>query len=103
MSTLKLLGAKLALKAVEAKHYSGIPTARVTVSGSENDDGRRSVVAIVSAESVFGIPHALLSLRLTTTEARELAARLVAEADKLDLGGAPSPPPRPVFVEEDPE
>jgi hypothetical protein len=59
-----------------------IPSARVVVSHGSSDAGVHGVTAFISAFDAFEIPTVVASLRLSPAEARELAARLLAEADK---------------------
>jgi len=64
------------------KDIGAIPTARVAVSYGETDLGAAQITTFISAENAHGIPSVVASLRMSVAEARDFAARIVAECDK---------------------
>lgn len=63
---------------------SGIPTARVAVSPGVTDQGMPQVNSVISAYDAHGMPTVVASLRMSSAEAREVAQRLLREADVAD-------------------
>ncbi len=63
---------------------SGIPAARVASSPGVTDQGMAQVMTVISALDVYDIPTVVASLRMSITEARDVAARIVAAADEAD-------------------
>jgi len=59
---------------------TGIPAAQVASSPGVTDQGMPQVMTMISALDVFGIPSVVASLRMSATEARDVAARIVAAA-----------------------
>lgn len=63
---------------------SGIPSARVAVSPGVTDYGMPQVTALISAVDTYDMPTVVASLRMSSAEAREVAARLLRDADAAD-------------------
>lgn len=70
------------IKINKTKGITGIPVARVAVAHGRLDSGADQITVFLSAEDSSGIAQVVASLRLSPKEARELAARLSAEAGK---------------------
>lgn len=70
---------------------SGIPSAHVAVSPGVTDHGMPQVTALISAIDAYDFPTVVASLRMSSAEAREVAARLLRDADAADrLAGVKS-------------
>ncbi len=66
------------------KKVTGIPNALVAVSSGTTNLGASQVVVFLSAVDAYKMAEVVSSLRLSSAEARDLAVRLVAAADKGD-------------------
>lgn len=61
---------------------TGIPQAEVAVAYGTTELGAHQVTAFIRAVDSHGISMGVATLRMTPDEARDLAVRLFAEADK---------------------
>lgn len=74
-------GMKAKLKAIgKTEKVGAIPTARVVVS-HESDGTETRILAHLTVEDVFGLPHVAAILTLSKDEARDLAGRLLRLAE----------------------
>jgi hypothetical protein len=63
---------------------TGIPAAQVATSPGVTDQGMPQVMSVVSALDTHGFPVVVASLRMSSSEARAVAARMVAAADEAE-------------------
>lgn len=63
---------------------SGVPSACVAVSPGVTDQGMPQVTALISAIDAHDFPVMVASLRMSSAEAREIAASLLRDADAAD-------------------
>lgn len=66
------------------KMVKGIPTAEIATSPGVQDSGAPQVTSFINAIDCYDQRAVVASLRMSTAEARDYAARLIDAADKAD-------------------